>query len=477
MAVEPYIPQNITVHLGRPSDTSAPNVTVTFPEYIKNVASSEIYPTWPENALRANIYAQISFAMNRYYTEWYRSRGYDFDITNSTQYDQAFVRGRDVFENIGRIVDDIFNSFVRREGSIEPYFTEYCNGTTVTCPGLSQWGTVDLANAGYSPLEILQSFYGDDIEIVSNVPVRLNSPSFPGYSLRLGDAGNDVQLKQVQLNRISRNYPAIPKIYPVDGVFGKETEDAVREFQRIFNLTVDGIIGNATWNRLSFLYASVKKLGELTSEGIALSDVPQQYPQLLREGDTGIEVRILQYYLAVIGYFYDSVPSVAITGVFDEATTNAVRAFQETFGLNPDGIVGRLTWRDIVRTYRGIEESVDDVQGGVILYPGTVLRVGSQGEDVEVLQEYLSFIADTYTSIPKVPVTGVFGNQTHDAVVAFQRQFGLERQDGIVGPLTWNRIAEVYEDLTVGYNKQEGQYPGYDIGGEADETSDQTATE
>ena len=355
MPLEPYIPRTITVHLGRPSDTGAENVTVPFPDYIKNVASSEIYPTWPDSALRANIYAQISFALNRYYTEWYRSRGYDFDITNSTQYDQAFVRGRDIFGNISDIVDDIFNSYVRRQGTIEPYFTEYCNGTTVTCPGLSQWGTVELANQGYTPYEILQSYYGDDIDIVQNAPVRTGTPSYPGYALQEGDAGNDVQRIQAQLNRISRNYPAIPKIYPVDGVFGKETTDAVREFQRIFGLTVDGVVGNATWYRIAFLYTSVKKLAELRSEGIALSDLPQQYEQVLREGDTGNNVRIIQYYLSVIAAFYDTVPDVAITGVFDEATKNAVIAFQNVFGLTPDGIVGRNTWRDINRTYRGID--------------------------------------------------------------------------------------------------------------------------
>lgn len=477
MPVEPYIPETITVHLGRPSDTSAENVTVSFPDYIKNVASSEIYPTWPENAIRANIYAQISYALNRYYTEWYRSRGYNFDITNSTQYDQAFVRGRDIFGNISEIVDNIFNSYVRRQGTIEPYFTQYCNGTTVTCPGLSQWGTVDLANAGYTPYEILQSFYGDDIDIVQNAPVRTGTPSYPGTPLRQGDAGNDVQRVQAQLNRISRNYPAIPKISPVDGVFGQETTDAVREFQRIFGLTVDGVIGNATWYRIAFLYTSVKKLGELQSEGIALSDLPQQYSQILREGDNGNDVRIIQYYLAVIAAFYDTVPDVAITGVFDEATKNAVIAFQNTFGLTPDGIVGRQTWRDLNRTYRGIVDSMGELPGGIILYPGTVLRIGSQGEDVEVLQTYLSLIADTYTDIPQVPVTGVFGNQTQAAVVAFQTHFGLERQDGVVGPITWYRIADVYEDLTAGYDKQNGQYPGFELGGEDDAPSDQSAAQ
>ena len=294
MPNEPYIPQFITVHLGAPA-SGAQNVTVTFPDYIKNVASSEIYPTWPESALRANIYAQISFALNRYYTEWYRSMGYDFDITNSTAYDQSFVQNRDIFSNVSDIVDEIFNSYVRRQGSVEPYFTQYCNGTTVTCDGLSQWGTVTLAEQGYTPYEILTYFYGDDIDIVTGAPVRTGTPSYPGLPLRQGDGGNDVRTKQIQLNRISRNYPAIPKIPNPDGIFGQETEDAVRAFQRIFNLTVDGIIGNATWYRIAYLYTAVKRLSELDSEGISLEEASQQYPGVLRPGDTGPEVQFVQY--------------------------------------------------------------------------------------------------------------------------------------------------------------------------------------
>ena len=219
---EPYIPQFLTVHLGAPG-SNAQNVTVSFPDYIKNVASSEIYPTWPENAIRANVYAQISYALNRYYTEWYRSMGYDFDITNSTRYDQAYVQNRDIFANISDIVDDIFNEYVYRQGSVEPYFTQYCNGTTVTCDGLSQWGTVPLAEQGYGPYDILVEFYGPDINLNTDTPVRINSPSYPGLPLRLGDAGNSVRTKQVQLNRISRNYPSIPKIAPVDGVLASLT--------------------------------------------------------------------------------------------------------------------------------------------------------------------------------------------------------------------------------------------------------------
>lgn len=457
---EPYIPETITVHLGRPG-ANAENITVSFPEYIKNVASSEIYPTWPENALRANIQAQISFALNRFYTEWYRSQGYDFDITNSTAFDQAFVPGRNIFDNISRIVDEIFNSYVVRGNAIEPYFTQYCNGTTVTCDGLSQWGTVPLAESGYTPLQILQNFYGDDISIVQDAPVRGAGQSYPGQPLRLGEAGNEVRYKQVQLNRISRNYPAIPKINPVDGIFGQETEAAVKEFQRIFNLTPDGIIGPATWYRIIYLFNSVKRLSELDSEGIAAEELSKEFPGALAPGDTGPNVRNLQYFLAVVGEFYDTVPQIEITGVYDQPTENAVLAFQQTYGLPQDGIVGINTWQDLYRAYRGILASTNSLEGGVMLYPGVVLRQGTQGEAVETLQEYLSYLSETYPEIPDVPVTGVFGNQTQASVEAFQQLFGLP-VTGVVGPAVWNSIAENYADLRNGNNKRADQHSGTD---------------
>lgn len=426
------------------------------------MASSEIYPTWPENAIRANVYAQISYALNRYYTEWYRSMGYDFDITNSTRYDQAYVQNRDIFANISDIVDDIFNEYVYRQGSVEPYFTQYCNGTTVTCDGLSQWGTVPLAEQGYGPYDILVEFYGPDINLNTDTPVRINSPSYPGLPLRLGDAGNSVRTKQVQLNRISRNYPSIPKIAPVDGVFGQETDDAVREFQRIFKLTADGIIGKATWYRIAYLYNSVKRLSELDSEGISLDEVAQQFPSLLSPGDTGDEVRMIQYYLQVVAAYYDTVPPLTTTGVYDDATYQAVMAFQRTFGLTPDGIMGQQTWNELYKAYRGILDSTAVMEGGVVLYPGTVLRIGSQGEYVQILQEYLAYISEFYPEIPAVQVTGVFGNQTQAAVIAFQNLFGLEAA-GIVGPLTWDAIASLYSDLRVGNDKQPGQFPGTEL--------------
>lgn len=457
MTGTPYIPQFITVHLGAP-DQAAENVTVTFPDYIKNVASSEIYPTWPESALRANIYAQITFALNRFYTEWYRSQGYDFDITNSTRFDQAFVNNRVIYSNISEIVDEIFNSYVRRQGSVEPFFTQYCNGTTVQCEGLSQWGTVPLAEQGLGPYDILVEFYGDDIEIVENAPVMLGTPSYPGIPLRLGSTGEDVQLKQIQLNRISANYPAIPKIPVTDGLFDLATERAVRAYQRIFGLTEDGVIGNATWNSISYIYTAVKRLAELDSEGIALSELPQQRPQILQAGDTGDEVRALQYYLAVIGEFYDAVPRVAFTGVYDDATVAAVQAFQRAYGLDPDGIVGLRTWTEIYRAYRGIAQTVT-FEGGVPLLEALVLRRGDTGEEVRRVQEYLNVVAESYPAIPQVTADGVFGAQTEAAVRAFQRQFGLP-ETGEVRAGTYNALADAYTDLTLGQTRRAGQTPG-----------------
>ncbi len=255
MARIPIIPTNITVHLGTP-DSNAENVTVSFPDYIKNVASSEIFSTWPDESIRANIYSQISYALNRIYGEWYPAKGYDFDITSVTQYDQKFIKDRNIYENIGLIVDDLFNDYLRKQGTVNPYFAQYCNGTTVTCPGLSQWGSVTLANQGKNSLQILKHYFGDDIEIVVDAPVAENIPSYPNTPLRRGDLSESVRRMQIYLNRISKNYPAIPKIPEVVGSFGESTENAVKEFQKIFSLTPDGIIGKSTWYKIIFIFDS-----------------------------------------------------------------------------------------------------------------------------------------------------------------------------------------------------------------------------
>ena len=289
----PFIPEQITVHLGTP-DANAPNVTVPFPDYIKNVICSEIYPTWPEASIRANIYAAVSYALNRIYTEWYRSRGYDFDITNSTQFDQAFVYGRDIFQPISDLVDELFNDYLRRPGNVEPLFAAFCNGTTVTCEGLSQWGTVDLAKQGFTPYEILTYYYGDELEIVQDAPVAPNIPSYPDRPLREGDSSDDVRMVQIRLRRIAQNYPAIPVIPETDGVFGAPTAAAVEEFQRIFSLPVTGVVDKSTWYKIAYIYNSVKRLAELSSEGEQFENVQKQYTEDLRPGMESMQVKLVQ---------------------------------------------------------------------------------------------------------------------------------------------------------------------------------------
>ncbi len=463
-AGEPYIPEYITVHLGRP-DSSGENITLPFPEYVKNVTSSEIYPTWPESAIRANIYAIASFALNRYYTEWYRSRGYDFDITDNTQFDQKFINGRQIFENISQITDEIFNSFIRRYGNIEPLFAAFCNGTTVTCSGLSQWGTAGLAEEGFTPLEILSYYYGDDIEIVSNVPVRTGTPDYPGYPISLGYAGNEVRTIQVQLNRISRNYPAIPKIADVNGIFDYSTEDAVRAFQEIFGLEPSGIVDSAAWNKITYIFTSVKRLAELDSEGLREDETSKQFPDTLSIGRQGDDVRKLQYILAVTGAYYNAVQPVNITGYFGNETEASVKSFQQVFGLPETGIVDRNTERDLLAAYFGILDSLpapDANAGNVVLFPGASLKEGDSNEYVRLLQTYLSYIHQTYPEVNDVSATGYFGPVTKAAVMAFQQLYG-QPQTGVVSSFVWDAISGLYSDLRFGMDKRPYQSPGYTI--------------
>ncbi len=459
----PFIPETITVHLGTP-DSNAPNVTVDFPAYIKNVASSEIFPTWPENALRANIYAIVSFALNRIYTEWYRARGYDFDITATTQFDQKFINGREYFQNISYLVDELFNDYVQRQGSVEPLFTSFCNGTTSTCSGLSQWGTVTLAQQGLTPYEILQYYYGKDINIVKNAPVKSAMPSYPGIPLEFGSAGNDVRSLQIYLNRISRNYPAIPKIPAADGIFDDATVSAVRTFQSVFGLQVSGIVDEATWYRITYIYTSVKRIAELDSEGVRLEEITPVFTEELYIGMQSTEVSMLQYYLAVIGAYYAAVEPVEITGYFGEKTERSVRSFQRVFGLPQTGRVDRATRNDLYRAYKGIAETVKPDYTAVALYPGTVLREGDSSSSVKIIQEYLTLIHNTYSNIPAVNNTGYFGPITRQSVTEFQKQFGIE-PTGIVGAVTWDAIAGVYSDLKFGFDKRPYQNPGYTITG------------
>lgn len=353
--VTPYVPQRITVHLGPPSSDAA-NVTVSFSDYVKNVASSEIYPTWDESALRANIFAIVSFALNRVYTEFYRSRGYDFEITSSTAYDQAFVNGRSYFENISRLVDELFNDYLRRPGFVEPLAAKFCNGTTVTCEGLSQWGSQNLAQQGFNSQQILRSYYGD-VETVLNAPIRGITSSYPGTPLRRGSSGPNVVVIQTALNRIAQNYPAIPKIPTVDGIFGSRTEATVIAFQQIFGLTPDGIVGPGTWYQIVRLYTAVTSLSELRSQGQQFYAINWSPPGGLEIGDTGEKVRLLQYMLSILSAHITSIPPLNVDGIYGQATRAAVLAAQRRFGLPETGTVGPQTWDRIYDQYSGIENT------------------------------------------------------------------------------------------------------------------------
>lgn len=353
--VTPFIPERITVHIGPPS-TGGENVTVSFSDYVKNVASSEIYPTWDESALRANILAIVSFALNRVYTEFYRSRGYDFDITSSTAYDQFFVKGRSYFDSISRLVDELFNDYLRRPGFVEPLAAKFCNGTTVTCEGLSQWGSQNLAQQGYNSTQILKSYYGN-VETVLNAPIRGITSSYPGTPLRIGSRGPNVVVLQASLNRIAQNYPAIPKVPDVDGIYGSRTEASVRSFQQIFGLTPDGIVGPATWYRIVRLYTAVTSLSELRSAGQQFYAINWSPPNSLQAGDTGDKVRLLQYMLSVLSAFISDIPPLSVDGIYGPVTRAAVLAAQRRFRLPETGTVDATTWDEIYDQFSGIENT------------------------------------------------------------------------------------------------------------------------
>lgn len=290
--------------------------------------------------------AQISFTLNRIYTEFYRAKGFNFDITSSTAIDQNFVFGRNTFDTTDKIVDEIFNDYIRRVGNIEPLAAKYCNGTTVTCAGLSQWGSEDLANQGYSFFEILTYYYGKNIELVEDEDIANYDESYPGYPLNLNIQGKPVTVIQTELNRISVAYPNINKL-TVDGFFGPLTQNAVKLFQKNFMLTADGIVGKATWYKLVETYTGLLKLSEINSEGVKYSAINLSYPDAITPASSGQKVKNLQYILSVISEYFPEIPPVTINGVYDQATENAVNAFQKATNLPVDGIVDETTWTKI----------------------------------------------------------------------------------------------------------------------------------
>ena len=435
---EVVIPKKITVHLGKPS-ANVSNVTVGFQEYIANVASSEIYPTWPEQAIRANILAQISLALNRIWTEWYPSRGYAFNITGSPGYDQAYVAGRTVFAVMERITAELFNTYVRRSGDQEPYYTEYCDGKLVTCPGMKQWGTVDRANEGKSALEILRYYYGSRVQLVTSNNIAAIPSSWPGVTLKRGSTGTSVRILQRQLSRIAKDYPSFGKP-EVTGTFDAATEQCVENFQKQFSLTADGLVGKATWYKVSYIYVSVKDLAELTSEGETATGTESSgsWPGVvLRRGSGGSEVEQVQFWLSELAQFSSALPDLTVDGSFGAATEKAVKIFQQEQGLTADGVVGQSTWNALYAAWVSMQSDL-----GGTAWPGVVLRRGDTGMDVRLVQYWLRLAAENYAALSAVSVDGNFGAATQRAVTGFQTLFGLTA-DGLVGRATWNKLNEV----------------------------------
>ena len=433
----PYVPSFITVHLAPPS-VPAENVTVSFQDYVKNVASSEVYPTWNENALRANILAITSFALNRVYTEYYRVRGYPFDITSSTAYDQQFYKGRNYFSTISRLVDELFDDYIRRIGFVEPLAAKFCNGTTATCEGLSQWGSQNLAVQGYGWLQILKRYYGQNIEIVPNAPKADAQESYPGVALRVGSRGRSVALIQTALNRISQSFPAIPKL-TVDGIFGPGTEAAVRIFQQVFGLVNDGIVGRQTWYEVERVYAGVLRLSELRSEGLRYEDLGWEFPEPLRVGDRGDRVRQLQYMLSVVAQFVQELPSLSVDGIFGPMTRDAVAAFQGYEGFAATGEADDRTWDALYDLYSGID---DRVLQNRALFPN-----------------FDTAATTVANARARLNALGYSGSNLQQALQAFQRANGLS-VNGRLTDASAQAITSQYQALNYSNSTRMTQYPG-----------------
>ncbi|MCL2353556.1 MAG: peptidoglycan-binding protein, partial [Defluviitaleaceae bacterium] len=448
------IPNYITVHLGRP-EVWAPNVRVPFIDYIKNVTSHEIFDSWPEETITANVWCIISLTLNRIFTEFYRSRNLNFDITSATSIDQMYVHHGTIGARISAIVDGIFNQYLAQIGHLEPFLALYNDGTTANIPGrLSQWGSFfDARDRGMNAWQIIEKYYRPALELRESNNFKGPLESWPGHSLSEGSSGLAVETMQRYLNRVLGRYTDII-INPVDGVFGASTRNSVRVFQQIYNLPQTGVIDRATWYQISRIYAIEKALWEMNSEGIRIGIGRTPPTTVIRQGATGRLVTELQFLLDYIGLFYDSIPFVADTSRFDGLTTESVREFQRIFGLNVDGVVGPITWRKLYDVYWGIKENTPEPQPApppvnppnMPPYPGSLIRLGSTGESARLIQGALNRLSEAIPTIGKVPEDGVFGESTREAVMAFQRTFGLTI-DGIVGPITWDRLFREYLDL------------------------------
>ena len=444
------VPEMVTVHLGLPG-SDAVNVTVPFVDYIKSVASSEVFPTWPRESLLSNIHAEATLVLNRIYTEWYPSQGYDFDVSASPAFDQYYVHQREVFDTIDALVDSYFNYYIGRVGFVEPIFAQFCDGRQSACSGLSQWGTVDLAAMGYTAIDIIRYYYGQNMELRTAELAKTLPNSYPGTPLSVGSSGEDVLRVQNRLNRIAINYPAIPFITVAEGVYSAETIRAVRSFQQVFGLPVNGTVDEDTWYRIIYIYNAVKRLGELESEGE--EEQSGVYPgNDVQIGDRGPNVLRLQWYNNAIARSnqFPQLRVIDLDGIYDTETSEAMKNLQSLLGLPQTGVVDKATWDAVTRLYNEVGEvgTDDEYYGGEISgwprpYPGAPIRRGATGDTVYYIQDLINAIGIGNSAVPRIARDGIFGAETQAAVIAFQNAYDLT-PDGIVGPLTWEKLNAEY---------------------------------
>lgn len=450
----PEIPAYIIVHLGG-ADDIAENVTVSFPDYIKSVASTTLPPDIPEEALCAIMYAQISRALYRITERKYRKMGYGFDITDDPNADLAFEYNGAVFSNVNEIADRIFNEYIAGDYGIWPINAEICYDG-VRCRGISVEGSIAMAENGRTCEEILEYYFGREFGIVRNAAVRGLQNSFLfNYPMYQGQAGPDVSGLQIALNRISANYEGIPYIETANGIYGEETALAVSEFQRIFDLPITGNIEKNTYYKLLYVLDTIYKLNYLVLQMGEYSDIPTELRAELKYGDVGNQVKLLQYYLLFISAFEPSIPPLQIVGVFGEKTYQAVVAFQEMFGFEPDGVVTEPLWRVLIDVYEGLYSTLPPsaFSETAISYGGNILVLGSVGREVRYLQKYLDKVAENYPEFPEILLNGEFDEQTENAVKAFQRLFQI-KETGVVTSTTWNLLSEVYNAIVAGEKRE-----------------------
>ena len=346
-----------------------------------------------------------------------------------------------------KLTAELFNTYVRRSGDQEPYYTEYCDGKTVTCPGMKQWGTVDRAKEGNNALQILRYYYGSRVELVTTNNIAAIPSSYPGSPLRRGSTGTNVRIIQRQLSRIAKDYPFFGKP-TVNGVFDEMTENVVKKFQKQFGLTADGVVGKSTWFKISYIYVSVKDLAELTSEGETADGTQSagSWPgTTLRRGSTGSNVEQVQFWLSDLAQFDSRLPAVTVDGSYGPATVSAVTAFQNKFALAADGVTGRSTWNKLKEVALAVANKIVDYNVTPGQFTATV-RQGSSGTAVRAVQFYLRRLSAYYSELPAVTVDGTFGTATTRAVRAWQERAGLT-VDGTVGRLTWQSIYDAVQAL------------------------------